>query len=184
VTSVDPETTYYFEIRPWAAVQAQCTLSVAERGAAPETDLPGDPSGPFGVYRPSVIAPGNAVISTQGVSAIKALSAQGNPQAALQRPLYASSSGTSMSCPAVAGISALVMQAWYENNGEEYPSPEQVIRIIEGTAEENAEEVYTPYNVGAGFVNAKKAVETAIAGEVPGYTDIRLPENEKGDAAE
>jgi serine protease AprX len=185
---IDPTKTYYFEIDPWVAVQAQCTLSVAERGslsATSDAESAGDAEGPMGVYRPGVIAPGNAVVSVQGASGFHGLEATGGPSAVAETgPFYAAASGTSMSCPVVAGICAQVIEAWYTNNGEEYPSPEQVIRIIEGTAQSDVEEVYTPYNAGAGFVNAKKAVEAAIAGEVPDYTEIRLPEDDKGDAAE
>ena len=179
-TDIDPGKTYYFEVDPWVAVQAQCTLSVEERGPPPEVDLPGDPEGPLGVYRPGVIAPGHAVISTQGASALKALDEEG-PTSTRTGPLYTALSGTSMSCPVTAGIAALVMEAWYTNNGEEYPTPDQVIRIIEGTAEEDVEDTYTPYNVGAGFVNARKAVETAVEGEVPDYTEITLPAAEVDD---
>lgn len=175
-TDIEPEKTYYFEVDPWAAAQAQCTLSVEERGPPPELDVPGDPEGPLGVYRPGVIAPGHLVVSTQGASAIKGLEAQSDPQGAVETgPLYAAISGTSMSCPCVAGICALVMEAWYTNNGEEYPSPEEVIRIIEGTASENAEAGYTPYNVGAGFVDARAAVRKVIDGEVPDYDEVTLP---------
>jgi subtilisin family serine protease len=80
-----------------------------------------------------------------------------DPQGATEHgAFYVLISGTSMSCPVVAAICAQVMEAWYTNNGAEYPAPEQAIRIIEGTAEESLEDSYTPYNVSTGFINAKR----------------------------
>jgi subtilisin family serine protease len=167
-TSVEPNTAYTFEVVPFAAAQATGTIDVTEF-AVPEDG----PSGPYGVYRPSVIAPGNAVVSTQGASALKALEATYGPTPAETGALYAAVSGTSMSCPVTSGSCAVVMEAFLQTY-ERYPEPEEMIRLLEGGANRNAEPAYTPYNAGAGFVNAKRSVEYVQLGYVPPYDEIGL----------
>jgi hypothetical protein len=166
---IDSSKTYTLEINPWANVASQATISVTEKGAANE-----DISGPLGLYRPSVIAPGNGVVSTMGVSALKAAGPTygGDPQES--GVFYSALSGTSMSCPVTSGVVCQVIEAYYRNNGGEYPTPEQVFRLIEGGADPNRSEDYTPYNAGAGMVNALRSARFAEKGFVPGYDDISL----------
>ncbi|WP_254821297.1 S8 family serine peptidase [Haloglomus halophilum] len=167
---VDPDATYFFEIIPYAAVQATGTIDIVERKQSADP-----PTGPYGVYRPSVIAPGSAVVSTMGASALKALEASYGATPADTGVFYSALSGTSMSCPVTAGVTAQVIEAYYRNNGGEYPDPEEVIRLIEGGANPNAEPAYTPYNAGAGLVDAVRTIETfAEPGNVPTYEQINL----------
>ena len=116
------------------------------------------PSGPMGLYRMGVGAPGKQIVSTMA------------PDAPLQgsnsddRPSYATLSGTSMSCPATAGVATLVVDAYQQNTGNE-PAPLDVLHILEQTAEE-AHEKYTPYTMGAGFPDGYDAVERAENGDL------------------
>lgn len=165
----DPEATYFFEIIPYAAVQATGTIDITENE---RVDDP--PTGPYGVYRPSVIAPGSAVVSTMGASGLKALEASYGATPADTGVFYSALSGTSMSCPVTSGVVAQVIEAWYRNHDGEYPDPETVIRLIEGGADPNAEAAYTPYNAGSGLVNAVRSVEFAEEGFVPSYAEINL----------
>lgn len=160
-TSIDSDATYTLEINPWANVASQADVTVSEKGPLPNTD--GDP-GPYGVYRPSVIAPGSAVVSTMGASALKALEASYGATPDQTGVLYSALSGTSMSCPVTSGVVCQVIEAYYRNNGGEYPDPIEVIKCIEGSADPNAEAAYTPYNAGAGLVNAVRAVTFAENG--------------------
>jgi subtilisin family serine protease len=167
---VEAGTTYVFEIIPYAAAQATGTIDITERKQADDP-----PTGPYGVYRPTVIAPGSAVVSTMGASALKALEASYGATPADTGVFYSALSGTSMSCPITSGVVAQVIEAYYRNNGGEYPDPEEVIRLIEGGADPNAEAAYTPYNAGAGLVDAVRTIEAfAEPGEVPDYADINL----------
>jgi len=161
---------YVLEINPWANVTSQAEVTVREKGPAQGADV----SGPYGVYRPSVIAPGSAVVSTMGASALKALEPNYGATPADTGAFYSALSGTSMSCPVTAGVVAQVVEAYYRNNGGDYPDPETVIRLIEGGADADAEAVYTPYNAGAGLVDAVASAEFAEAGQVPNYSRIDL----------
>ncbi|WP_255149123.1 S8 family serine peptidase [Halorarius halobius] len=169
-TAADPANSYVLEINPWANVVTQATVSVTEKGEATGADV----SGPYGVYRPSVIAPGSAVVSTMGVSALKATEATYGASPADTGALYAALSGTSMSCPVTSGVTAQVIEAYYRNNGGTYPGPEQVIHIMEKAATANAEADYTPFNAGAGLVDAVAAVELAEKGDDPAPANTRL----------
>ena len=114
-------------------------------------------------YRPAVEAPGNAIVSTFGpTDPLDAL----NPDA---KPYYGAIPGTSMACPAAAGVCALVVDAARENGYD--PSPAEVITTLEATADD-AHTSYTPWNVGTGFVDALDAVERAEAGEFARFGGI------------
>ncbi|WP_255195495.1 S8 family serine peptidase [Halorarius litoreus] len=171
---VEPDQQYTFEIIPYAAVQATGTIDITEREAPDSV-----PTGPFGVYRPSVIAPGSGVISTMGASALKALEASYGATPDETGAFYSALSGTSMSCPITSGVVCQVIEAYYRNHPEgQFPSPEQVIRFIEAGASPDAEKDYTPYNAGAGLVNAVESVNHAITeaqgGIAPAFADIDL----------
>ncbi len=124
----------------------------------------GSASGPVGLYRNGVGAPGNAVVSTM------------SPADALQdgddRIYYAAISGTSMSCPVTSGTAALVIDA-YQQSGHGTPAPMDVLNTVEATAYE-AHGSYTPANMGAGFVDAEAAVTRAENGNLAGFGDVTL----------
>ena len=65
--------------------------------------------------------------------------------------------GTSMASPGVAGVCAIVIQAYLEAHGEK-PSPELVKQIVMSSAEDLG---YDPFTQGAGQVNAFKAAALA-----------------------
>jgi serine protease AprX len=90
------------------------------------------------------------------------------------RLYYASISGTSMSCPNVAGIAALVIDAYRSNRGS-YPAPLGVLNTVEAAAVD-ALASYEPASIGAGFVDAVSAVERAEAGSLAGFDDVALVE--------
>ncbi|WP_254536108.1 S8 family serine peptidase [Halomarina litorea] len=124
----------------------------------------GSTSGPVGLYRNGVGAPGNAVMSTM------------SPADPLQdgdtNLYYAAISGTSMSCPVTSGSATLVVDAYTQTQGSE-PAPIDVLNTVEATAYE-AHEGYTPANVGAGFVDALAAVTRAENGNLAGFGDVTL----------
>jgi len=84
---------------------------------------------------------------------------------------YLSQSGTSMASPVVAGTVALMLQA------NPFLTPNQVKAILQYTAEVYAH--YDPLTEGAGFLNARGAVDLARtfgawAGAVPSHWSRRL----------
>ena len=67
---------------------------------------------------------------------------------------FASGSGTSFSCPLVAGVAALVLQA----------HPEYTVRQVHEALRSTATQAATPDNLlGWGIVNAWAAVTTTLA---------------------
>ena len=127
----------------------------------------GSASGPVGIYRNGVGAPGNAIVSTMNpADPLQATSADDG------RLYYATISGTSMSSPVTSGIATLVVDAYRQNNGGS-PSPAEILNTVEATAYE-ARDAYTPWNVGAGFVDAEAAVTRAENGNTATYGDVTL----------
>jgi hypothetical protein len=120
---------------------------------------------PVGVYRPAVGTPGNSVMSTVGPT---------DPLDALEpddRTYYTPMTGTSMACPAAAGICALIVDAARQNDHD--ADPIDVITTMEATAED-VHEAYTPWNVGAGFVDAEAAVSRAETGDFARFDEVSL----------
>ncbi|MFC4358290.1 S8 family serine peptidase [Halobium salinum] len=128
----------------------------------------GSASGTLGIYRPGVGAPGNAIVSTMNPADPLAASSSDDG-----RLYYATISGTSMACPAVAGIATLAYDAYNRNNSGT-PAPEDVIYTVEAEAEK-ALSSYTPYNVGSGFVDATSLVSRAETGDWAAYSEVTLP---------
>ena len=128
----------------------------------------GSSSGPVGVYRPGIGAPGNEIVSTMSPGDILGAESAGDG-----RLFYATISGTSMACPATAGIATLVVDAYRENNSGDV-SPMELLNTLAAEAEDATSE-YTPYNVGSGFVDAYDAVSRAESGNLAGFADVTLP---------
>jgi serine protease AprX len=130
----------------------------------------GSASGPLGVYRPGVGAPGNAIVST--MSPTDALQASSSDDGRLW---YATISGTSMACPMTAGIATLVVDAYRQNNSGDV-GPMELLNTINAESDE-VYDSYAPYNVGSGFVDADAAVTRAENGNLATFGDVDLVSN-------
>jgi serine protease AprX len=127
----------------------------------------GRSSGPLGVYRPGVGAPGNAIVSTMSpTDALQAESADDG------RLWYATISGTSMACPMTAGVATLVVDAYRQNNSGDV-GPMELLNTVNAESDD-AHSSYTPYNVGSGFVDADAAVTRAENGNLASFSDVTL----------
>lgn len=162
-TDVDGGTTYYVEVEPMVSVVVAYTLDF--EGVE---YLRGEPEKyrPVGLYRPGVATPGNSVMSTVGPT---------DPLDALEpdtEPAYTPMTGTSMACPVAAGVCALLVDA-SRAEGHGTPNPAAVITTVEAAAHE-AREDYTPWNAGAGFVDAHTAVQRAADGDWAAFNDVEL----------
>ena len=119
--------------------------------------IPGDP-----IFHPDVLAPGAYIVSARGANAVQLTAVEATWRtpircpAPTEYPQYACVSGTSMASPVVAGVIALMEQA---TNGR--ITPDETLEILMSSA--TAMPRYEFWEVGAGYVDAKKAVETAIA---------------------
>ncbi|WP_224332125.1 S8 family serine peptidase [Haloprofundus halobius] len=127
----------------------------------------GETDGPLGIYRPGVAAPGNEIVST--MSPDDPLGATTVDDGELY---YASISGTSMACPHVSGIAALVVDAHVEGQGSR-PTVRELLATVEAEAED-ALSSYEPASAGAGFVDAYDAVERAEAGDLATLDETTL----------
>jgi serine protease AprX len=106
--------------------------------------------------QPTVTSPGVDIISTRVISPLVALGATDDAQyiEPAYLPYYTTMSGTSMAAPHVAGIIALMLEA------NPLLSPSQVKSVLEKTA--TAMPDYAVWEVGAGYVNAYKAVDVSF----------------------
>jgi len=104
-----------------------------------------------GIYRPGVAAPGNQINSTMSPTDILQATSPDTD------PFYAAISGTSMACPVVSGVAALMLEA-----ASGTPDALEVIKTIEATADDIG---FDPYETGRGFVDADAAVDRAAAGD-------------------
>ncbi|AQL44646.1 peptidase S8/S53 subtilisin kexin sedolisin (plasmid) [Halorientalis sp. IM1011] len=126
----------------------------------------GSADGPVGLYRNGVGAPGNMIDSTMSpLDPLQLTNADSDPW-------YARISGTSMSCPVVSGVVALVADAYYQTHGS-HPSAIDLLNTVEATATE-ARTAYTPASMGAGFVDAPTAVDRAEADSLATFDDVTL----------
>lgn len=161
--AVEGGTTYYFEVRPFANVAADYTVEFTGYEGADRN------IGSTGVYRPGVVAPGELVMSTL------------NPTDPLQgyyqdaETWYGRISGTSMACPVTAGVAALLFDAHYQVNGE-FPDPIDVLNTVEAEAEDVYVD-YTPWNAGAGFVDAYEATLRARDGDWASFGEVDLADD-------
>lgn len=118
---------------------------------------------PIGLFRPSVVAPGQDVVSAQNPAHPMTLSGTS----------YGAASGTSMATPHVSGIAALILEAYAARHPGSRLTPLDLIRLIEVTADKDVMRGYDTHEVGAGFVDARAAVERALAGDIPAAVTLQ-----------
>lgn len=157
-TDVEGGQTYTVEFTPkiTAVATYQFDWQLVSLGA----DEPLSASRPVTLFRPGVVSHGESVLSTQSPNHALGGTDTGNAD----QPYYARLSGTSMACPAVSGLVALIAQAAAENGHE--PSSIEIIRLLEVTARDSGPR-YTPATAGAGYIDAEAAVKRAAAGDFP-----------------
>ncbi|MCA0986522.1 S8 family serine peptidase [Guptibacillus algicola] len=114
--------------------------------------------------RPTVTAPGVDIVSTRVIAPVSSLSA---PQDAEELdpahvPFYTHMSGTSMATPHAAGVVALMLEA------NPLLSPDEVKSIVQSTATNMPG--YEAWEVGAGYLNAYAAVDSAFGNNEYGKT--------------
>lgn len=137
--------------------------------------------GPLALHRNGVGAKGADVMSTLNPA---------HPLAALgddNEVFYGLLSGTSMSNPTTAGVAALFIDAYFENQGE-YPDPLDTINTLEASADLDATAdlddpdgtaKYTRENIGAGYVDALAAAQRAEEDDLAGFGDVEIAPSER-----
>jgi serine protease AprX len=118
--------------------------------------IPGDP-----IQHPDVLAPGARIVSARAANAgdmaaheVGFINVGTCPQIE-EQARYACASGTSMAAPVTTGVIALMEQA---TGGR--ITPDQTLDVLTSTA--TAMPAYYFWEVGAGYVNARAAVEAAM----------------------
>lgn len=164
---VDGGTDYVIRIEPEISAAGQYTLDYR---VFDKLEIPGNSGNykdvslsdfrPLTLYRPGISTHGVGVMSTEdphdALAPIGPLYGGSGTE-----PFYHAMSGTSMACPAGAGIALLVYDAYRQSHADgEDPDPIDVVRILENTTYQDRVD-YTPANTGAGFVDAGAAVELA-----------------------
>jgi len=127
-------------------------------------------------WHPTVTAPGYFIASVRASTGFygDVADATAGPNPDLVTPpddvYYATSSGTSMAAPHVAGIVALMQQASFQSRGA-YLTPDQIKNILQNTAVSNDPARgsgglpnYQRYTMGAGYADALAATTAAAAG--------------------
>lgn len=114
--------------------------------------------------RPTVTAPGVAIISTRTQAPIVSINPQQDAELIepAYLPYYTTLDGTSMATPHVAGIVALMLDA------NPLLDPQSIKNILQQTATNMPG--YEPWEVGAGYVNAYAAVDRAFNEKAYGKT--------------
>jgi len=118
--------------------------------------IPGDP-----IQHPDVLAPGARIVSARATNAVDMAAHEvgfinvGTCPLIEEAPRYACASGTSMAAPVTTGVIALMEQA---TGGR--ITPDQTLEVLMSTA--TAMPSYFFWEVGAGYVNARAAVEAAM----------------------
>ena len=130
---------------------------IAYHAASADEQASWDPATrPLALLRPSISAPGVDIVSAQNPL---------HPMTLTLEP-YGAASGTSMATPHVSGIVALIADAYESTHGARL-SPIDIIRLLEVTADKAAMFGYDTHDTGAGFVDARAAVDRAVAGNIP-----------------
>jgi hypothetical protein len=128
------------------------------------------------MWHPTVTAPGSNIVSDRASTGFAgdvedvASGPNPNPVDPQDASRYATSNGTSMASPHVAGVVALMQQASFARR-HVYLTPDQVKNVLQNTAVSRDAARgpgglpdYQQYTMGAGYVDAKRAVEAAAAG--------------------
>jgi serine protease AprX len=161
--------TYYLEIRPYANVTASYTAELTAR-----QELDSQPTGPYGIYRPSAATPGDYVMSTlsenDAFQTYPLLTR--NPEEQGTSTWYGRLSGTSMASPVLCGVATLVYDAYNQEHGE-FPDPMDVVKLVEATAADTRTS-HNTWNAGSGFADATTAVERAAAGDLATFDEADL----------
>jgi serine protease AprX len=109
------------------------------------------------LYHPTLTAPGYMIVSDRAVTGVATSAASTPTDPAFippqHLPYYTAASGTSMAAPHVSGAIALMVQA------NPLLTPDVIKRVLINTATPLPD--YQEYTAGAGYLNAKAAVETA-----------------------
>ena len=119
--------------------------------------IPGDP-----IQHPDVLAPGARIVSARAANAVDGTANEASWRNTADcyglddTVRYMCISGTSMAAPVVAGVIALMEQATAGKI-----TPDQTLEILMSSATPMPK--YAFWEVGAGYVDARKAVETAAA---------------------
>ncbi|KYH23800.1 Tk-subtilisin [Halalkalicoccus paucihalophilus] len=138
-----------------------------------------DPEGPVGIYRNGIGAKGADVLST--LNPAHPLQATGDDT----ETFYGLLSGTSMSCPAIAGCAVLFINAFHETHGSD-PAPIDVLNTLESEAElgliddvdtPEGAAVYSAENIGTGFINALEAVKRAEDSQIAQFDEVHVAES-------
>ncbi|SFA70801.1 MULTISPECIES: S8 family serine peptidase [unclassified Bacillus (in: firmicutes)] len=118
---------------------------------------------------PDITAPGVDIVATRSSTGL-VMNALGTATDAtyidpIHLPYYTTSSGTSMATPHISGVIALMKEA------QQALTPDMALDLLINTADPMAD--YKLHEVGAGYINAYKAVEQAANSriKIAGYTD-------------
>jgi serine protease AprX len=117
---------------------------------------------------PTVTAPGDGIVSVKGTTGFTVWAADAqtvgggdaDTPSSGDSTWYATSSGTSMASPHVAGVVALMQQAAHAGQGR-WLTPAEVRNILQNTAAPMPG--YQTYSAGAGYVDAFAATQAAAA---------------------
>jgi serine protease AprX len=135
--------------------------------------VPGHPQ-----LHPTVTAPGELITSVRATTGFTMVAADAanaggadvDTAQGADAAFYASSSGTSMAAPHVAGVVALMQQASKAHRGR-WMTPLEVRNVLQNTA--TPMPGYQHYSVGAGYVNALAATQAAQSGTKASSYDDR-----------